>query len=152
MPTRNTFSFLDHSDETSTVSWESVTLTAANFDAQATEFNSLNSALLNLTLGVESQHVRGLVTEGTTTPPSDPYAQRELKWLVTYADATTGKRYQSEIPTPDLTDNLIPGTDQADVTSADWTAFVTAFEAFVTAPDTGNAVEFVSARLVGRNI
>lgn len=153
MATSTVFTLLDFSDETSTVSMQGVTLTAANFDAQATLFNAVNSALFNLTLGVEHKHQRSIVTIGSSTPPTDPYAQRELKWLMTYSGNTSGKEFQIEIPTPDLTDNLVPGTDLADLSSTDWAAFVTAFEAYAKSPDNGTeAVTVQSARLVGRNL
>lgn len=153
MPTQANFTFLDASNEKSTSSMTAVALTALNFDAQEALFASLQSAMLNLTIGVLNKTQRASVTEGSNTPPVDPYAQRELKWLVSYAGVTSGKIFQVEIATPDLTDNIVPGSDEALVTSSDWTAFITAFEAYVKSPDNGTeAVDFLNARLVGRNI
>lgn len=154
MPTRNTFSFIDFSNEPSSFGVTSVDLTAANFDAQATAFASLQSAVDNLSIATLRSHQRSITPDTPNNVlPTDPYAQREIKWLVSYTGDTSGKEFQIEIPAPDLTDNLVPATDFADITSTDWAAFVTAFEAFARSPDDDTeTVTVVSARLVGRNI
>jgi len=83
-------------------------------------------------------------------PPSSPFAQREIKWLVPFFDLVTNKRYQREIPTPDL--NLLSlGTDFMDMTLAAAIAFKAAFEALVVSPD-GKAVEMETPYCVGRNL
>jgi len=94
-----------------------------------------------------------LIILDTPALPTSPYAQRELKWLVTYSGNTSGKKFTIEIACPDVTDNVVPNTDLADLASTDWAAFVTAFEAYVKSPDNGTeAVTVLSARVVGRNI
>jgi hypothetical protein len=81
------------------------------------------------------------------------YAQRELKWLITYQGDSSGKLFSIEIACPDITDNIVPATDLADLASTDWAAWVTAFEDFARSPDDlAETVTVVSARLVGRNI
>jgi len=151
--TKATLTLLDASNESTPVSVTSEVLTAANFDAQVTEFTAFRSAVEALTLGTAQRWVLAQSTDGSNTLPANPYAQRELKWLVSYQGATSGKNFQIEIGTPDLTDNLVAGTDIADPASADWAAFITAFQAFAKSPDDPTeAVVFVSARLVGRNI
>lgn len=151
--TVNNIQITDASDEKSNVAVSSVALTAANFDAQATAASGMAGAINALSIG--SLTKRSQVQSNLDTPdiPVDPYAQRELKWLVKYQGNTLGKSYSLEIACPDLTDNIVPGTDVADITSTDWAAFITAFEAFARAPDNiAEAVTFISARLVGRNI
>jgi len=72
---------------------------------------------------------------------------------VSYQGDTSGKMFSIEIAAPNLTDNLNGNSDQADLTSTDWAAFVTAFEAYVRSPDNGTeTVTVVGARVVGRNI
>lgn len=153
MATSNGFTLLDHSNEKSNVGMFSTTLTAANFDAEETLFAAVQAAILNLTTGTLNKTQRALVVDGSSTPPTDPYSQRELKWLVTYTGDVSGKSFQIEIPTPDLVDNLVAGSDLADLSSTDWAAFITAFEAFAASPDDDTeSVTVVTARLVGRNI
>jgi len=48
---------------------------------------------------------------------------------------------------------VVPNTDVADITSTDWAAFVTAFEAYAKSPDdVAETVTVIDARVVGRNI
>jgi len=47
---------------------------------------------------------------------------------------------------------LVDNTDMADLTDADWVAFVTAFEALVVAPYTANAVTIDRITFIGRNL
>lgn len=151
---RANIQFVDASNEKSTAGVTSTALTSANFDAQQTAFSALRTAMQALSLGDISQYSIATLVNPAFTVPTNPFAQRELKWLVTYTGDTSGKTFQIEIPAADLgNDHLIPGTDQADTTDADWTAFITAFEAFAKSPDDATeAVTFVNARLVGRNI
>lgn len=148
-----TFQFTDYSNEKSTVTVNSLALSAANFDARETLRVALSSALNNLSIGVLSRQAVNDIRDDSPGIPTNPFAQREMKWLVSYVGATSGKVFQMEIPAPSLTDNLQPNSDEADLTSTDWAAFVTAFEAYAIAPDTtSEAVTVLSARLVGRNI
>jgi len=151
--TKNTFTIRDYSDETSSFGVTSVTGNAGNLTAQLALQTALSSAVENLSIGHLDKYTYSI--EGLNSPitPSNVYAQRELKWLVTYRGATSGKLFSLEIACPALTDNIIAGSDQADVTSADWVAFIDAFEDYAKSPDNGTeAVEFVNAKLVGRNI
>jgi len=151
MTSRHSRSYIDYSNELSTVSFNVPDITAGNIVAVVSDINDIGLALLDLTLGnLKNTQTVLSFTGSNPNPPADPYAQRELKWLVNYRDDVTLKLYQMEIPTADLTGNLLTNTDQADLASADWAAFVTAFEAGAVSPD-GNAVTIVSAYVVGRN-
>jgi len=153
MATLNNWTFIDYSNEKSSVGVVSQDLTAGNFATEATEANALRDAILGLSTGTLHRSQRSIVVLGTSTPPTDPFSQRELKWLITYVGITNGKQFQIEIPTADLTGQLVPGTDLALVTSAEWLAFETAFEDFARSPENGTElVQFTGARLVGRNI
>lgn len=149
---RATMALRDYSNEITTTTVNGVALTSANFDAQVTAWTALRAAIQGLTLGVASQQSLSNFVPLSGATPSDPFAQREVKWLVNYHDTTTNKKYQTEIGTADLgDDHLVPGTDMADLSNADWVAFITAFEAFVRSPDNiANAVEVDSAYFVGR--
>lgn len=151
MTSRSILTLNDHSNEKTTATFTGATLSSANFDAQQTANTALRAAVQALTLGNTYRHALGNETQVTTLPATDPFAQREMKWLISYADTVTGKEYQLELGTADLADgHLIAGSDEADLSHADWVAFETAFEAFQVAPDTGNAVAFTGARFVGR--
>lgn len=152
--TRAIMTLNDYSAEKTSISVSSQALTAANFDAQVTAWTALRTAIQALTLGIT--HKQSLNTEVmlSSALPTDPTAQREIKWLVSYQGDTSGKLFQVELGTADLTGgHLVANTDLADLTDSDWTAFITAFEAFVRSPDSlTETVTVVGARFVGRNI
>lgn len=147
------YGFIDYSLERSGFGVNSVLLTAGNIVAQSAAAAALAAAVEDLSIAtLVKQTITNEIVDGGT-PPTNPYAQRELKWLVTYQAVAGGKYYTVEIPAPDLTDNIVPGSDQADLTSDDWQAFITAFVGFARSPDDpADSVIVVSARLVGRNI
>lgn len=143
--------YLDYSNEKSTLGFNFTALTAGNFVAQNALVVDIGLAIADLTLcNFAGFRTTSAFDSTNPTAPTDPYAQRELKWLINYRDTTTGNLYSMEIPGADLTGNLLAGTDQADLASTDWAAFVTAFEAGAKSP-VGNAVEVISAYVVGRN-
>lgn len=148
-----TFTINDYSNEESTTRVYGETRDAANFAGQATEATALSVALAALSIGLlVRRSVTDVILDSPATP-TDPFAQRELKWRVTYRGATSGKEFQLEIAAPDLDGNLVAGTDLADLTATPWTNFITAFEAYGRTPDSPTElVEFVSARVVGRNL
>jgi len=153
MPTTNLFTINDYSNEKSSFGVTSITINAGNLAAQQTAAAALADAVDDLTIGELVKQQQSLVILDTPAIPTNPYAQREMKWLVSYVGDASGKIFQSEIAAPDITDNVVPNTDQADLTSTDWAAFVTAFESYVRSPDNGTeTVTVLSARLVGRNI
>jgi len=149
----NTMTITDFSDERSSFGFESAALTAGNIAGQATAAGTLEAATEALTIGNISKNQVAQILLDDPGVPSNPYAQRELKWLVTYQAVTSGKKYTLEIAAPDLTDNLVPGTDIADLTSTDWAAWVTAFVAYAKPEDDlTDAVIVLGAELVGRNL
>jgi len=150
---RTTLTFTDNSNEDSTVTYHAPNLTAANFDAQGTLAGALSVATNALSLGHLSK--RTIAQDPINDPgiATDVYAQRELKWRVTYQGDTSGKTFQLEIPCALLTDNLVPNTDMADLTSTSWENWVEAFEAYARTPDdVAETVTVISAKLVGRNL
>jgi len=152
---RNFWTLLDYSAEKTTHSVVSEDLTAVNFAGQETERNAYQTALLALQNGILNKNGFGNEVAGLNTPDTDPVSQREMKWLVTYEGDVSGKIFQVELGCAGYTvaGLLVPNTDLADLTAVQWTNYITAFEAFVKSPDDPTeAVSFLSARLVGRNI
>jgi len=153
MATRNNFVIRDYSNELSNFGVTSIEGNAGNLTAQLAAQTTLSSAIENLTIGHLDKYTYTI--EGLNSPitPTNPYAQREMKWLVQYMGDVSGKVFSIEIAAPNITDNVVPFSDVADLTSDDWAAFVTAFEAYAKSPDNGTeAVTVTGARLVGRNI
>jgi len=147
------FQITDYSNEKSNFGVNSTVLTAGNFAAQQTLAAALATAIEDLTIGELTKQVALVPVIDTPAIPTDPYAQRELKWLVRYQGDSSGKMFSIEIAAPDITGNVVPNTDVADITSTDWAAFVTAFEAYAKSPDdVAETVTVIDARVVGRNI
>lgn len=146
--------YKDRKGQKSTVRLPIQQITAANLDDVLTKTAALQAALEPLTLGNLNQTQ---VTQNTSSVSdgnaASMVARRELKLLVTYEDLTTHKLYQTEIPAPELTNAALwSGEDpeQPDYTTAEWIAFVDAFEDVVQV-DT-HAVSVRKAKIVGRNL
>lgn len=153
MATGNSIQITDYSNEKSSFGVTSVTANAGNLAAQQALAATLVSTTEDLTIGEVTKQVMNLVILDAPAIPTSPYAQRELKWLVSYQATTSGKVFQIEIAAPDITDNVVPNSDVADLASDDWVAWIAAFEAYAKSPDNGTeAVAVISAQLVGRNI
>jgi len=153
MATQNTIQITDYSNEKSSFGVTSVTGNAGNLTAEEGLAAALTDAVANLSIGVVSKHQYGIMLIDAPGIATNPYAQREMKWLVTYQGDTSGKLFSIEIAAPDVTDNVVANSDVADLGSVDWLAFVSAFEAFAKSPDNGTeAVTVVKAKLVGRNL
>lgn len=149
----STIQITDYSNEKSTFQVNSIVLNAGNFAAQSTLAATLVAATEDLSIGEVTKQTLNQIVLDAPAVPTNVYAQRELKWLVTYQGDSSGKLFSIEIACPDITDNIVPSTDLADLTSTDWSAWVTAFEDFARSPDDlAETVTVVSARLVGRNI
>lgn len=143
--------YLDYSGEKSNVRLRVEEITTANIASQLTQVTALGAAIAALSIG--TLHKASLIQDDSlisNTKPTSPFAQRETKWLVIYRDTVTEQLYSYEIPCADLSAaNLSGNTDDANLSSSEWAAFITAFEAVVLSPD-GNAVDVVSAKHVGR--
>jgi len=118
-----------------------------------------------LCLGVTTKREYYITQDIVTTLPTNG-AARELKLLVMYQCTATGKRYSLALPTlnptlPQYINNI--SVKDAVLTSApsQVTEFITAFNAFVVAPDipsdgdgayaTDPACTVIGLRVVGRN-
>lgn len=153
MASRTNFTIRDYSNELSNFGVVSVTGTSGNLAAQLVFAASLSSAVENLTIGHLDKYGYQIFLLDNPITPTNVYAQREVKWLVSYVGDTSGKSFSIEIAAPDLTGNIITNSDMADLASADWVAFVSAFEDYARSPDNGTeTVTVTGARVVGRNI
>jgi len=151
MSSRFTLSIRDYSAELSSVSLPGVDLTAANFDAQDGLFDTLQTAIDGIIVGVIA--TRKLLAQDLIVSadlPTSAFAQRELKWLVRYTGNTLAKKYTAEIPTPDAA-LLLAGTDNMNLGVGAGATFVTAFEAVVR-PEGELGVNVENVVLVGRKL
>lgn len=152
MPGRYTRTYQDYSGEKSTAQVNIVALTAGNIAATLTAVDVFSAAMDAVTLGNPVKET--IVAEENQTGSGNAgsaFAQRELKWLVTYKDNTTNDIYTAEIPCPDLA-LLVPGTDLMDIgTGTDGETFVNQWEALVKSRN-GNATTVIQIRAVGRNL
>lgn len=142
----------DYSDEYSNARFPMADRTAANFDAQQTLANSLQSAVEGVILGSTAREAV-IASENTVNDvrPANAFAQRELKWLVRYHDNVSLEKSTVTIPTANVTGLLVAGTDLADLSQAAWVTFIAAFEGGVLGAS-GNAVTIDSVQLVGRKL
>jgi len=153
----NTFSYSDYDGEPSNVTINLVEITAANLDAQQTLITALRAAINGIILGVTNKSVVSDIGWDTFTGTSDPFAHREIKWVVVVEDSV-GNRYKSnEIPMADL--SILEGGNKyiiknglvTVVTAAALvTAFKDAYEA-VAVSNTGLALTIVDMYQAGRN-
>lgn len=151
-------SFLDYSNETSHFKFDFGPITALTIAAFLTQYGALRSATDAITIGALVEDTwKGDVTRYNVAKPSDPNAQRERKFLVTYQDTTSFSKYRLEIPTASFevgspaASVFKPNTDEVDLTVTEIAAWITAFETLCKSPE-GNGVDVVEIRGVGRNL
>lgn len=140
----------DYSDETSSTTFEGVDLTAGNFAAQNTLMDDLVTAAQAILVGHIFGDRRVAAVSEIAGVVGSPYAQREMKWLVSFTDADLGKRHSIELPAPALS-FLVPSSDLIDMTATEVVDFIAAFEAYYKVNGTSD-VTVNSIRLVGRNL
>lgn len=167
MPGRLGFSILDYSREKSSFSIATGEVTAVSLPGLLTEVGALRTAIDGITLGtVSDESLSVFNTNLSNTPPASPLAQVETAWLVTYEDNLPffddpinsipnegfGRLFTVVIPTADIAaaGRLAPNSDNAVLTEAGMTAFITAFQTTARSPY-GGTVHVVSIKHVGRN-
>lgn len=164
---RYSMSVADYSREISSVGVRVGTVTAVSLPGLLSDIDDLRTATEALILGeIQNDQLVAFKSSLSTAYPTDPNAQRERKWLVTYVDNLPffddpvnaipnegfGRKFQLEIPTANLTNVLlVDNTDIGDRTAAAWIAWEAAFEAIGRSPH-GGTVEVIDVRAVGRNI
>ena len=151
------FTWFDYDDEKSTMMVNTVEITELTLAAQSTALGALRTALNDITLAVVS---KASVTDNlwdNKVLPTNQFAQRETKWVVTVQD-TAGNIYRAnEIPTADLSllsggqKYLIKGGNiQVPDPDGFVAAFQTAYEA-VARDNAGGALVIMDMYQAGRN-
>lgn len=142
----------DYNNELSTVQFNVILLTAANYVAWSAALAALYTGITGITLGTLEKD-RRVATEikYAAVPPNDVNAQRERKWLVRGSDNVTGVIYRNELPTADLS-FLTNHSDTISTFPAGALAdFQTAYNAAVVSPD-GNPMTLISLEHVGKRL
>lgn len=144
------YSFIDHDNEGSGVGLSIVDVTSVNINTVLAGVEALRIALENVTIGT----LRQVAVTGTTDVfsgviPSDGYAQRETKWLVSGVDSG-GFTTTIEIPTAQL--SLLPaGSGILDISTGPGLALAQALNAIWVSAH-GDPVTTSRVIHVGRNI
>jgi len=146
----------DYDGESGTCRIPIYTLTAANHDSVVANVLALKTALTNITLGEDYYHeIVAADTNLDESTPTDPYAQRERKWLVSLVSVAGGitPQVSVEIPTADLQYLSASSRPYMDVGAATpGESLVNAIEAFVTYPGLVTGVTVKRIMHVGRNL
>lgn len=113
MTSKLTLSYIDHDGETSSVTALGADATAGTFAALNTAFDDLRDAIDAVTLLTRTKDERAMsVTESAANLPANGFAQREIKWLVSFTDNVNPVGDGSfEIPGADLS-LLVAGSDE----------------------------------------
>ncbi len=143
--------------ETSPVNFDTYQITAGNIAAWDAEWATYKTTLDAIIIGViRDEDVKVYDNLLDAAMPASDFARRELKLLVRYHEVTSGAKFRSEIPCPDLTALTLESGDANFVNLADagvMAAWVTAAEAIMRSPDDPTeAILIDSAQVVGRNI
>lgn len=151
MPSSATLKALDYGSEATRFGFNMLQVTAANFDAQVTLLDNIQTAVGNVALGTFLGKSLQAVNVAVGPKATVVNAQREAKWRVTYTDDVQPEGNGSfEIGMPDLS-LLVAGTGKMDVSAGAGAALVTAIEAGVVSR-LGNAVTIADIIHVGRNV
>lgn len=138
--------FLDNSNEASTTG---VRVPDAITDANAL---LLNAGIAGMSIGTNQRASviqTRTVFNGSDTPPSNKWAQRELKFLCRYSDTVNHKEYSFTIPCADA-ELTVGNTDMVDLTVGSGLTLKTRFESHAVS-ELGNPVTLNSVELIGRS-
>lgn len=154
---QTTYSWHDYDGEPTSMTVNTVEITAANLDAQSTLATALRSALNGITVGVVEQAVIRDNIWDTVAPTTDPWGQRETKWVIISQDTAGNKFRSNDVPIADLT--LLEGGNKYIIKNgivavtagaAAVTAFKDAYEAFAVS-NAGLSLTIIDMYQVGRN-
>lgn len=132
-----------------------------NFTAQSTAWAALVAAANALANGLirSALWVNEIITNANPDVGDiNQLAQREVKLLIQSIDTTTQKRLTATLPTlnvalvtylPQAKDFVAISADQGAGTEV--VDFVEAYEAYCVNPETGNALQIIGLKVVGRN-
>ena len=152
MAGRLTLVFNDYDGNTIQQSFDGTVVAndGTNFAAQKALADSLETAILAVTLGnlVSDNFGEHVTTQNGL--PLNPSAQTNIQWQCLYSDTVDGKQYTQRIGTASLDPSFVvkAGNETTvDLTSTEGAALKTAFEAFVLSPE-GNAITLDQVRYV----
>lgn len=151
------FTWHDYDGEPARTTFNTVEIDELNLVAQTAAANALRTAINALVLApVESAMITDRIWDAVTAI-TNPFAQREIKWVVIVQDAEGNKFKANEFPTAnlDLLENnskylVKSGNIVVTAAAADVQAFITAYEAFAVG-NTGLALTVWDVYQVGRN-
>jgi len=150
MPSKCSFTYKDYDGETSTVSFDITTITAANFDATNTAVNALSTAILGIQTENSLQTKRVMAADNfiSRAKAEEKATQREHLWVLTLEDDTTHRLFTHQVPQADVS---LVGTDvdTLDLAAGVGATLKTAVEAVVKAPGTGNSVSLAAVHYTG---
>jgi hypothetical protein len=150
MPSRATFTGKDYGSETTNFSVLLPTTSSANYDAAVTSVNAIQTAVNGIAVGDFTGKRLNSIDVPVGAKSTDTDAQRERKWLVSYADPTDPIGNGSfEIGMADSS-LLVADGENLNMSSGAGLAFKTAIEANCVSR-LGNPIVIQSAKLVGRN-
>lgn len=118
------------------------------------KYKTLADAVNVITLGEMAQFGVTQVGRLTNDFPTSAASQREKKWIVSYEDTVTFKKYSVEIPCAlETTGWFKANSDEIDlsITGNAWEDFVNAFEAAAVSPD-GNPVNVLKVVFSGSRL
>lgn len=141
--------------ELSPVRLASYQIDAANLATWLTGWGTWKTALDAIILGVQqSENVVIYDTVLSNAIPVSPFAQREIKMLVSYVGNDTDRVRQFEVPCPDLAALTFSDGDNINIADGGvMAAFVAADEAVRRMPDDdAEEITITGAEIVGRNI
>lgn len=151
------FGWKDYDSEGSKTSINIAEVTELTLAAQSIAVGNLRTAMDGLTLAPVSKATLSDELYNTEVIPTNPFAQREIKWVVIVQDASGNKFKANEIPTADLdileggSKYIIKGGVVTVVGAAtEVNAFITAYEALALS-QSGEALTIVDMYQVGRN-
>lgn len=143
---RLTVGYMDFDTDKTQISVLTSDASAASYAAKLADADALSAAIDAVTLGTKflSAYTADENRVANPAPPANGFAQSHTRWLVTYRDSINAHDETLSIPTADLgaAGLLLPNSDRADMTAAEWVAFVAAFEAFAVSQD-GNPVTVI---------
>lgn len=150
---RIALSYMDYGDETATFSIDTDESDGAGLDAMDALLDTLKTTaealMISPSLMTDTRMYR--INAAAEGPSASQLAQRECKLLVIGRDSVTGKPKRAELPCFDLTELSAVSKDTVDITAGAGLAFLNALEAVWVNTATGNAVEVLEMRHVGRN-
>ncbi len=147
-----TFSQSDQDGEPTATSWYTRDINTLNYETVTTEMEAVRDAWDAVTKGFIWKEEWGNRVQNAPAgvPSNDNTAHRELKWVASYSDNVTFKKYTMEVGCAD-DQFLLANTKFMDKTTTEYGNIKTAMETNVVSP-AGNAITLIEVYQVGRDI